>query len=181
MNSVSSPCPEELLSELIELRRPVSFRSEGMSMHPFIRKGDTVTIVPYPGESPGGPIRVGDIVFLQNDKGRWFVHRLIRVKGRENIVTKGDSLLQADEPVSGRLIRGRVALVERNNSKRKYRLDGFTERVVARLIALLSRMEACIFSICLRFKPRFSDRDYMPAIRKGIKFPKWFLIRIFFP
>jgi len=181
---------DPVLDDILIGRRSVSFRNEGFSMHPFIKKNDAITISPViyrpdpeDEEIPRAVLRIGDVVLYKNASDRWLLHRIIKKRGgsEDEIVTKGDSLLISDPPVARSRIRGKLIFLARAETNREYRLEKAFQRIICSLIALFSRMEASVFSIFLDIEPRFSDREYMLMVRKGIKFPKWLLIRIVFP
>ena len=179
MNSSPSRLPEEVLSELAKSRCPVRFRSDGVSMHPYIRKGDTVTIVPPEGE--GGGIIIGDVVLIAGKAGRCSLHRVIAREGADAVVTKGDALLHADPPASPGEIRGRVISVERRGSRREYGLGGPSSRRFHFCIALLSRMEASVVGALFPSSRKSGNGPFLSALLRAVKFPKWLLIRIFSP
>lgn len=146
-------------------------------MHPFIRPGDRVAVIPSNGldETEFNP---GDCVVFRDRGKRWLVHRVIRSKaGKGNLLTKGDSLLHPDHPVPAEAIAGRVTEVERAGTGRIHRLDRPPARRISRIIALLSRGEAAIFSARSGRRP---DGHRGPVFRL-IRFPRWLLTRVFFP
>lgn len=158
-------------------RPPIRFQPEGKSMHPFIRPGDWVTVIPAPGRA-GGEIRPGDCVVFRDRGKRWLIHRVIDYpEGSNRLLTKGDALLSPDHPVERKSIAGVVAAVERSGSGRIYRLDRPAVRFLNRLIALFSRVEAAVFSF--RRRPRTAgDRGIFVRL---IKLPRWLLTWTFFP
>jgi hypothetical protein len=95
-------------------------------MIPFIRAGDTVTIV------PAAEGRLGDIVLLfQRD--RWVLHRVV-AKAAGQIITKGDALGQLDEPVTVQDICGRAVSLERGGKVRS--LDSLASRLLGLAFSL---------------------------------------------
>ena len=64
-------------------------RVNGFSMPPSIWPGDTSRVIAY---------RPGDVV-LYSRNGRLFVHRVVEMSGGA-VVTRGDSMLDADPPVA---------------------------------------------------------------------------------
>lgn len=99
---------------------PVRFRAPGWSMHPTIRNGDAITVVPL-GESP---IQVGDVVLYRRGRAA-IAHRVIRVQsasGRSGaFVLRGDAAISCDRPVQFAQLLGRVLAIERDG--RRVRLD----------------------------------------------------------
>lgn len=146
-------------------------------MHPFIRPGDWVTIHP-PGEKGGGDVRVGDCVIFRDRGRRWLIHRVIGTAGGPGeILTKGDARLRPDDPARREAIAGRVTAVERSGSGTIYRLDRPSSRFLNRLIALLSRLEAAVFS---RGNSAWTA-GFPRILVRLVKSPRWLLTRIFFP
>lgn len=173
------------LNNLLDCNVPVRIKPTGLSMHPFIRRDDYLTITPlsfYNSEGAGSLIAVGDCVIFQDSPERWLIHRVIgRNRENRNIIAKGDALLAADRPVIPGMIRGKVTGIHRVASKKKYRLDQPLPRRICRLIAMFSRGEAVISSF---FRLRRREVEYSPGlefINRIIKFPKWILTRVFFP
>ena len=60
--------------------------------------------------------RPGDVVLFSR-KGRLFVHRVVEMSGGA-VVTRGDSMLDADPPVAVSDVLGRVESIERGGSRR---------------------------------------------------------------
>ena len=173
------------LTNLLNCNVPARIQPVGLSMHPFIRRGDYVTIFPLSSDPRRqGQINIlnGDCVIFRENPERWLIHRVIGINsGNGKIITKGDALLHPDPPVTREIIRGRVTIIHRANSGKEYRLDLPQDQRVCRLIAILSRGEAMISSI---FRLRRREVKISPEfefLTRIIKFPKWLLTRIFFP
>ncbi len=118
------------------------FCAKGLSMYPFIKDGDLITISPL----SDAPLRPGDIVaFVRLRTGKLVVHRVIRRMG-DFFFIKGDNNTPGDGEIVPRAkILGCVTKVERNG---KEMLLGFgPERL---LIAFLNRR-----SLLAKFLPRF--------------------------
>jgi phage repressor protein C with HTH and peptisase S24 domain len=82
--------------------RPVELVAQGTSMRPLFPPGATVRVWPARAED----VRVGDVVLVDVD-GSLVAHRLIQARdGR--IVTRGDSMPDADTPLPATAIVGRV-------------------------------------------------------------------------
>jgi len=112
-----------LTEQLLKDGYGVCFCAEGQSMHPTIRAGETVTVVPTtPGE-----IRRGDIILCRT-KGRVIAHRVVCIKRRNGhgkdfvfepdsdliFVLRGDAACHHDEPVVPAQVLGKVVAVERD-------------------------------------------------------------------
>jgi hypothetical protein len=89
-------------------------------MHPTIRNGDAITVVPL-GTSP---VRVGDVVLYRRGPAA-IAHRVIRVQsapGRSvGFVLRGDAARSCDGPIHLAQVLGRVLSVERDG--RRVHLD----------------------------------------------------------
>ena len=184
-----------LVLEILKGEGPVRIVASGVSMYPFIRKGDIMVLDPFIPEDNAetGEFRrpdrrmefgVGDPVLTKNDSHRWLIHRVIKIEKEEQtgrIITKGDALSKADLPVRPDQVWGKITRVERGDSERKYDLGKPVRRGFDYLLALLSRMEMGLFSVCRALSPGFSEQRFFPVIRKIIKLPRWLLIKIFFP
>lgn len=175
---------ENILNDLLDCNVPIRIQPVGLSMHPFIRKGDSITITPLDPantDESGDVITPGDCVIFRDGSERWLIHRIIGINGKKGtILTKGDALLHPDQPMSREMIRGKVTTIHRINSKKEYLLDRPLSRRICHLIALLSRGEAIISSI---FRLRRREVELSPGfefITRIIKFPKWLLTKAFF-
>jgi len=169
----------------MDFKVPIRIQPVGLSMHPFIRRGDYITITPLSfdtGDDAGDMIAPGDCVIFREDSDRWLIHRVVGKNHTDRtIIAKGDALIHSDQPVTPGMIWGTVTMIHRTNSKKEYHLDRPLPRQINRMIALLSRGEAIISSI---FRLRRRQVEYSPGfefISRIIKFPKWLLTRIFFP
>lgn len=175
---------DSFLNDLLNCNVPIRIQPVGLSMHPFIRSGDYITITPLSFNNPDGSdnmIATGDCVIFRDSPERWLIHRVI-VKNRKDrqIIAKGDALLHLDQPVTLGMIWGTVTIIHRANSKKEYPLDRPLPRQINRLIAVLSRGEAMVSSI---FHLRRRNVEYSPwfeFITRIIKLPKWILTRAVF-
>jgi len=176
---------EILFNELLDCKVPIRIQPGGLSMHPFIRRGDYITITPLLLNNPdkvGDTIASGDCVIFRENAARWLIHRVIgKNRKNSNIVTKGDALLHPDQPVTTRMIWGTVTIIHRAHSGKEYRLDMPQDQRVCRLIAILSRGEAMISSIFRLHRREVEISPEFEFLTRIIKFPKWLLTKIFFP
>ncbi|HXK08236.1 MAG TPA: S24/S26 family peptidase [Vicinamibacteria bacterium] len=125
-----------LLEGLLRDGRSVSFRVDGHSMTPFIRRGDLVTVRPRLGDRPS----LGDVLLVVADGHRLTVHRHVDwADGR--VVPRGDAAPAPDPAVPLDRALGVVARVERRGRLVRVGL-GPERRVVAWLsrIGLLARL-----------------------------------------
>lgn len=120
---------KELMKTVLEKDMPFRFRVEGISMMPFIREGDVITIV----NLNSGYTRIGAVVaYTHPESGKLMVHRVIgRKQGSYSI--KGDHSKTATISVPAGNVHGVVNLVERDGEKVEFGIG--MERF---LIALLS-------------------------------------------
>lgn len=127
-HTVSSRVFAELLKEVTA--RGAAFRmcAKGMSMYPFIRNGDVLTLV------RPKTIRVGDVVaFAHPEDGRLIVHRVTARSGRL-LTVKGDFTWTADGRLDEKQILAVVVKVER-----KGRIIKPASLFVRKMLAFLSR------------------------------------------
>lgn len=110
---VEPPFSGETLAELIravlDKGKAFRFRARGVSMSPFIRGGDVVTVAPLIASSP----KAGQIAaFIDAETGKVRVHRIVGVKAGKYLF-RGDNALGADGGVPAESILGLVVRVER--------------------------------------------------------------------
>ena len=102
---------KEIGFTLLSEGKTLKIRAEGYSMFPSIRPGSVIHIGPY----PQGALPVhGEIIAWKRESGL-VVHRLVRMVSDENgtlFITRGDSTLHEDPPVTAGQIAGRVHKVE---------------------------------------------------------------------
>jgi hypothetical protein len=100
----------ELMRAVLAKGKPLRFRAKGLSMSPFIKDGDVVTVHPLAGARP----RTGDIVaFLHPATGKAAVHRVIRE--RSGLFSlKGDNVPEGDGVLLLEQILGTVSRIERS-------------------------------------------------------------------
>jgi signal peptidase I len=101
---------EPTLRAVLAAGHGARFRVEGDSMHPAIRGGDYVHVVPC----VAAELRRGDVILASTGRGLT-AHRIVRIidgiKGRQ-IITRGDNSLRADTPVESASVLGKVLQVE---------------------------------------------------------------------
>ncbi len=124
-------CPQQLFidmsTELLRQGKNVRFRAPGLSMHPTIKEGETITVVPV----TLGNIKRGDILlYLAGMKV--IAHRVVKIKREKSDSTshtsthskelrphliftlRGDASAICDDPVKAQQILGKVVSVERH-------------------------------------------------------------------
>lgn len=101
---------------LITEGKTVRVKADGYSMYPSIKPGFVIFIEPV---MPDTVLIPGEIVAWKRDMG-FVVHRLIKTITKDGSVfyiTRGDSCLNEDEPVSADKLVGRVTTVENKEGK----------------------------------------------------------------
>jgi signal peptidase len=103
----------ETIEELLDRGHAVRFAATGWSMHPTIRNGETITVVPL----ADSVIRKGDILLYRHGRGA-LAHRVIRMHPSSGqslkLTLRGDAADCSDEPIRFEQLLGRVLSVERN-------------------------------------------------------------------
>lgn len=128
--SLSGESLTELMREVLGKGKPFRFQAKGLSMSPFVKDGDVLTVLPFAGSPP----RRGDIVaFLHPGTGKVAVHRIVRVESGLFFI-KGDNVPEADGSLPVDRILGAVTRVERAGGRVRTR-----SRRAGAVIASLSR------------------------------------------
>lgn len=129
---ISSEALFELLNAVISKGLPFRFMAKGLSMFPFIRDGDVITVSPLNRSLPS----IGDVVAFNHplDK-RIVVHRVVGRSTKGYLIIKGDNVKKPDGNILINYVVGRVSKVQRNG--RRVFLGLGKEKY---LIALFSRL-----------------------------------------
>ena len=107
--SLSGGALAELLRAVLEKGVPFRFKAKGISMFPFLKDGDTITVYPTKGASP----ERGDVVaFINPSTEKLAVHRVVN-KRKKCCLIKGDNLQGKDGMIPEASILGIVRKVER--------------------------------------------------------------------
>jgi hypothetical protein len=140
-----------LLGAVCDRHACFRFAARGISMHPFIRDGDVLTVAPL-----DGPVAVGDVVAVRDPRGqRLLVHRVVTaLRGR--FVVRGDNTREPDGAALQADVLGRVCRVERGG--RRVRLGQGPER---HLLAALSARGLLVPLVSLALRLRH-------CLRRGI-------------
>jgi signal peptidase I len=145
---LSAGTQDALRIDLVEdvLRRFGSARLcvQGSSMLPSLRPGDEIQVQSIPLSE----IKMGDVVAYRRDE-RLFVHRVIGTDALGRLVTRGDTLPQADAPVSESELLGSIVAVSRDGERVEHRrsLAGRTAAAIfqrSRFCAALFVKLACV-------------------------------------
>lgn len=124
----SSPNPQQLFidvsTELLRQGQSVRFRAPGLSMHPAIKEGETITVEPVALLD----IKLGDILLYIVGK-KAIAHRVVSIKRKEGdsttqsstlspknlFILRGDASATCDYPVEAQQVLGKVAFVEKGS------------------------------------------------------------------
>lgn len=121
----------ELMTAVLEKGKPFRFTARGMSMSPFIKDGDLLTVAPFNAQRRP---RLGDIIAVANGvTGNLLVHRIVRLSGGTCRI-KGDNTRVSDGLFPTNSLIGFITQLERNHSRINIRPG-----VANILVALLSR------------------------------------------
>jgi signal peptidase I len=103
----------DLATQALRTIGEIRFVARGLSMLPTILPGDVLVV----RNEHLREIRLGEVVLYSRD-GRFFAHRTIRKIEKDNLtclLTRGDSLPEADLPVAESELRGRVTALIRGS------------------------------------------------------------------
>ena len=161
-NVTNLPCTAaefgDLSADLLKMGKQVRFRATGSSMHPLVRDGDTLLIVPCQPSD----IRPGDILLCVGAHQRVVVHRVIRRKRSRHgaqFLLKGDKAAQSDGWIDSSAIYGRLEEIERAGKRfsttGSFRCLGLLI-VLARRLGLRNSTSAALLSGWLKRLPAFS-------------------------
>ena len=146
----------ELLEAVLEKGRPFRFRAAGISMHPYIRDGDVVTVENIQGKVLG----IGDVVAaLHPQNGRLMIHRIIK-KTPDGYKIRGDNTPDSETLIQKDKVYGIVSQISRNGNPvtfglglEKYlialripfdRNSGFTQPLLRRVLRSMERISRLI-------------------------------------
>ncbi len=116
MNRLAHSILKEIGFTLLAEGKTLKVKAEGYSMYPTIKPGSVIYIEPV--EMGNEPV-AGEIIAWKKDSG-FVVHRLTKVLKEEEIisfVTRGDSCMDEDDPVTFDQLAGRVVKVETPGGK----------------------------------------------------------------
>lgn len=138
-----------LAGKLLQREHTVRLRVRGWSMHPAIRNGEIVWIVP----SVSTQLAMGQVVLYLESSGRPSIHRIIRKQrghGVPHYYVGSDRMPKVGEWVPASRVLGRVVGVER--AGRHVAMDGWR-----------GRLWACFF---LTLRPL---RPWINRLRKAVR------------
>ena len=107
-----------LIEEVLEKKVPFRFTASGLSMSPFIRDGDVITIAP----SSSYDLKRGDVVaFINPSTNLLTVHRIL-LFSKSGYLIKGDNTSKPDGQVLASDIIGQVVRVEHSGRNMRFGL-----------------------------------------------------------
>ena len=99
-----------VIDEMLYSGGKVTFTTNGASMQPILKSGDSVTLI------KANEYKNGDVVLFRKEDGKFILHRIIRIRGNE-VLTQGDSLSSIDEPIDKSKILGKaIAFIGENKT-----------------------------------------------------------------
>ncbi|HLD47920.1 MAG TPA: hypothetical protein VJA64_08850 [Desulfobaccales bacterium] len=130
VHALSGKALEEFLRAVLAKGASFRFEARGLSMHPFIKDQEVITISPVQRSR----LYCGDVVaFCHPETGRLTVHRIVK-KNAQDFLLRGDNCPEADGLIPAASLLGRVTEVRGKNRIRRLGLG--PERF---FLALLSR------------------------------------------
>jgi len=123
-------------------------------MSPWFRAGDQVFVRRWDFEM----LRPGDVILFERDE-EFFVHRVLRrieCNGgtASAVITKGDALDVADDPVTAAEFLGRARRIHRR--KRHIDIESLGQAIVARVLARISPVSPIVYAPLRLAKRLFS-------------------------
>ncbi len=105
-------------------------------MSPSIRNGDIIEVSPAIED-----ITTGDIILYRSKENTPVVHRVIKNNACGGILTKGDSSLIFDSPITSEQVLGRVIGIESKGLNIRHILSGILRRMqVFRLYGIFAKI-----------------------------------------
>jgi hypothetical protein len=150
---MKNPQFAQLMIAVLEKGRPFRFKANGISMAPFIKNGDTLTIVPISGMPT-----IGSVVAVLTRDGRFFIHRIVGIENGSYLV-KGDNIDDVDGWFPKEAICGKVSVIEHNNSVFSFGLG--PERKIIACLSKNNKLQPLLVHTRWIYHPFFSriNRD----------------------
>jgi len=149
--------PNTLFAYILQQELDLRVKVTGRSMRPFINDGEVVTLRKVSPES----LQCGAIIYYTTDNGTSMMHRIISIRlqpdNRLLLTTKGDALLQKDEPINEDQVLGKAFYVEKSLPL----LGPFSFNLDSILSSGLYRIYAILFS--LKCKTRRYLKLFFPS------------------
>ncbi len=101
----------DIIEEQLKNGSKVKFKTKGRSMYPLLINGrDSVVLCRKE------KIKKNDVILFKNAKGEYVLHRIKKINNNE-IITRGDSLTNYDEPITKENIIATAVAFERNGKE----------------------------------------------------------------
>ena len=133
---------KEVSLSLLAEGKSLRIKPTGYSMFPAIRPGDIVIIAPVKNQSNLTP---GDIVVFKRDSD-FVLHRLTDIQPRDDnpvFITRGDSAINEDKPITVDKIVGVVTIIETKQGKtmpHRRNINYNRNRAMVKLIHLWNKL-----------------------------------------
>jgi signal peptidase I len=143
--------------------KTIKVKADGYSMYPAVKPGSIIYVEPFDESTLLTP---GDIIAWKRESGL-VVHRLIRIASDKRAtlyITRGDSCLNEDQPVTSYQIAGRVFRIENPGVKP-------VTMSINKLKVINYRINRLIVWLILKFRRirRLLYDIYNPNLSKSIK------------
>lgn len=115
-NKLSHNLLKNIGFSLLAEGKTIRVRADGLSMYPTVKPGSVISIEPF---KEGAVPVVGEIIAWKKESG-FVVHRLIQHSKTGNtdfFITRGDSSMGEDNPVTYDSLAGRVVMIESPTGK----------------------------------------------------------------
>jgi hypothetical protein len=126
---------ENTVTDLLARGVPVRFRARGDSMHPTIRCGEHLRVVPV----EAAEVAVGDVVLARHKRGLT-AHRVVWIDGAR-IITRGDNCSHDDPAFTSEDLVGRVHLRKFSQTR------GWVRRVLTHFSRRQQRLAAAVLVV----------------------------------
>jgi len=134
---------EDILNSGLSIRSQVT----GASMTPFLKGSEILTIRKVCPSS----LRIGDLIFFRDRRGFPVLHRIVRKEHERDISifqTKGDALLNTDDPIFAHDVLGKVSRIEKicPGGKAGYMdMESLSQRSINYLLAVTGLCRSMIY------------------------------------
>ena len=144
-----------LFEDILENGLSLRVRVTGLSMTPFLKGGEILTI----RKEPHHVMRKGDLIFFKSSRGVPLLHRIIQKRESPDekltFLTKGDGLIAFDKPVEYHRVLGKVSRIEKTNSvpgSKYIHMESCQWRTINLIIAQINLLKSYFYYSMFRFK-----------------------------
>ena len=147
VHSLTGKALREFLQAVLAKGASFRFEARGLSMHPFIKDQEVITISPVQRSR----LYCGDVVaFCHPETGRLTVHRIVK-KNAQGFFLQGDNCPEADGLIPAAGLLGRVTEVGGKNRFRRLGLG--PERFFLALLSRYSLLQPILYLIHRVLRP----------------------------